>query len=165
VSARDTAHVGMTLLGFYLIVSGLASVVISLNQPLVYSFDGEPISSSFVSIATVGFARILFAGIFSFLPGALLIARSAHWSDALFSSAGSSDPLPASSLYAIGLLLLGLYLSITGLASIASALLMSGIPTNSNHEGILRLSGSGTVYLVSGATLFLLGRRALRNAA
>ena len=169
MSARQLAQVGLVLLGGYLIVSSLASIAESFSAgPLVLHTGDDPVTSVLArSVGLTVAASMVGALAFGVAPGIFIIRQSHAWSTAWIPEHETPIQISPSVVFQVGLLLLGIYMAIHGLASIiggASQVLASGDFKSLTEYGFRNL-GSGTVFLVGGIAVFSWGRRVARDAA
>jgi hypothetical protein len=160
MSAQQLTRVGLVLLGVYLIVQALSSGADSFTgRPFMVRPGGEEvpeiINSSLVSLA-MALVGVLLYGV---LPGTILILKSRAWAKALFPEAPAFSEIPITVLFPVGILLLGVYLGIMGVAGA-----IAGVVRIITSEGwtvsyAFASLASSIVNLVAGITLFAVGRR------
>jgi ABC-type Fe3+ transport system permease subunit len=171
MTPRELLRVGFILLGAFLIVDSLGSLLGSLNQrPLINFYGDEPVPAISDSIIYSAVATLFFSVFFGVLPGLLLIFRSEHWSHQCMPASGAVSTVPPPTLLAVGLLLLGIYLAIWGAAELTGGVFLlvyglfsEGTPLSYRFEW--KMLGSSLVYLLAGGVLINRGRRLARNAA
>jgi hypothetical protein len=170
MSARDLLRVGFIVLGAFLIVSALASLVESLNhRPAVMASGEQPIPALLEWVAFLGVASLVASLVFGVLPGVLLIMRSERWSRRLVPGSSGSSSLSASTLLAVGLMLVGVVFGVRGMAGVVGGVahLVAQMGTERETYGwglAWGLLGSALVDLVCGAALFGWGRRSILGA-
>jgi hypothetical protein len=174
MSANTCARTGLFLLGAYLIVSSLANATgLFTQQPLIVKEGGS--LPDFGMLAGDLVAGVVVVTVFGLVPGSWLIVKRERIADRWFpeSDAQARLTLEPSTLYAIGLALLGAYFAIAGGASLLggafAALVVHEEPTEGIGGASLRTVvsaiGSGLVQLIAGAVLWYLGQRLARRAA
>ena len=166
MSARQLTQVGLVLLGGYLIVTSLASIAESFSSgPLVLQMGDDVVSSALArSIGITVAASTAWSLVFGVAPGILIIRKSHIWSEAWIPAQELPAQISTAIVLQTGLLLLGLFFAIDGLATLvggASQVLVSGDFT---HYGFKSVS-SGVIYLLGGIIVFYWGRRLARDAA
>jgi hypothetical protein len=171
MSARELLRVGFVLLGTFLVVVALQSLVESLGQrPALLLSPEQSVPELLRWIIVLAAGSLAASLVFGVLPGALLIARSRQWAERLTpGSAGALSASPAT-LLPVGLMLLGLLLGIRGLAGIVGGIVSqvaahsaSSDPTQSGFAW--QLLSSSLVQFLCGAALFVWGRRTVPSAA
>jgi hypothetical protein len=171
MSARELLRVGLILLGTFLIVSALGSLVEGISRrPPVMASDGQSASAELSALLVPTAVSVAASVIFGVLPGVLLIARGERWSARVLPQSVALPSAPGSDLLRVGLILLGLLLGVRGLAGLlgAIALQVAGRflePPSFAHGISWQLLTSSCVELAAGTALFTWGRQSARNAA
>jgi hypothetical protein len=171
MSARELLRVGFILLGAFLIVSALESLVESLNQrPAVMVSGEQPVPDLLRSVWVLAAFSTAASLVFGVVPGILLITQSERWAHRVLPESRSSVSSPASVLLPVGLMLLGLLMGIHGLAGVVGGIASqvaqrSAEPERYAYAFSWQLLSSGLVQLVAGALVFAWGRQSALNAA
>ena len=159
-------------MGAWLIVSTLAGVAQVLGHiPLIIRTPGDSSPSIFeiggiIAVAIAGI--VVFAGI----PGFLLIARAHALAHRVYQPSGGRSDISASALLAVGSILLGANLSVSGAAGIigagASTLMSFLLPVGIGRDVSLPTSvadlANSIVMLASGLALVFWGVHMAKRA-
>ena len=172
MTANQLSRVLLVALGAYIIVDGLATILDLISpRPLVYTRDDIELPSILTSAALslgLGFVSAL---LFSFLPGAYVLSKAAHWSDRWFppepmSNGGSASP---STYYSVGIAVLSAYFIVVGVASfvagIARLVYLYWVGDDFGFDLSLAWGhfSSGGAFLIAGLWLNRFARRAIQN--
>jgi hypothetical protein len=171
MSARDLLRVGFIVLGAFLIVSALTSLVESLNQRPAFMASGDqPIPGILQSVVFLAGASFVVSLVFGVLPGVLLIRRSERWSQRVLPNVSASSSLSVSALFSVALMVVGVVFGIRGVAGVVGGVVAVVAQLSVEREayawGLAWQSlSSALVHLVAGVSLFSWGRQSALNAA
>ena len=165
MSARKIAHVGILLLGVYLVVEACARGVSLFAGPLVIQQGADPSGWTWGALIHPAIVGLIGIALFGLIPGGLLIGKSRAWSERWFPDTGPSGELRAPTLFSIGSLLLGISFSISGLAGTVGGIAYVVAASEWDFASAWRTLAAGIVYLVAGIVLFRFSRRLASNAA
>ena len=154
MTSRELTSVGLALLG---ITVGLRSLTLLANS---FTFSQTFPSGGDIMIVAVA------AVVLSVIPAVIIVLNRDRWAARLFPESSPSTPPESSTLYATGLLLLGIYFVVSGAASTAivlPAVLFWAVGTES-PSGVIGWTGvaRGTVLAIAGVVIILRGRSLAR---
>jgi hypothetical protein len=174
MSARELLRVGLVLLGAFLIVSAISSVAESVGtNPVLFTRlvlserDPSEVLSAALGLATLSVGAGL---VFGVLPGIVLILRSERWAERLVPASSGPSQFLASTLLPVGLIILGLFLGIHGLAGVAGGIALqvaenAAFSDSPRHGLAWQYLASSIVQLAAGLLVFGWGRQSALNAA
>jgi hypothetical protein len=162
---RQAAHLGIFLLGAYLVVQSLAGLVDSFEVPLIISRGEQPIPDAVRSVIVAALMRIPAVALLGVAPGIVAMWRSRSWSEALFPAAEALPSISSSALSALSFFLVGSYFAVSGLGILLGGIAQSASSSELFSSYGIRDLGRGSTYLAAGVAMILWGRRLWKDAA
>ena len=170
MSSRDLVRAGLVLLGALLIVNTLSSVVGAVTaRPMMIQVGPGFEMENLGTVSPPFDINLVVALAIGLGPGILLIYQSDAWSRAWLpgDEAEARAEIGSDGIFAVSLMLVGLYLGIKGLANLLGGglmLLFSGIDDHSGGvwAGGINIGVSG-VFFAGGIVLFAWGHHLARG--
>ena len=160
MSANSLGRATFVLFGIYLIVEFSVRMGSALSFAPFLNSDFSARLLLDVAVLALG-SQLAFSGLFTLVPGVVLLYNSTRWADRLLPPSESPGvEIEFKALLAIGLSVLGFYFTVSGLGGLAGAAVSIALADEYTRQFGWPQLATSSISLFAGVVLVLSARRA-----